>query len=70
MSIGALAVLPVISEVAKAAGDITKSVAPLVKPFTDVLAKSLGDALESQNKTVDFSCAQEAHKRQVNYAKA
>jgi hypothetical protein len=69
MSIGALAALPVIGEVAKATGEITKAVAPLVQPFADVLAKSLGKALESENKTVDFSSAQGTDKRQVNYAR-
>ena len=70
MSIGALAALPAVGEVAKAAGDITKAVAPLVQPFADVLAKALGDTLESQNKPVDFSSAQETAKRKVNLASA
>ena len=70
MSIGALAALPVVGEVANAAGEITKAVAPLVQPFADVLAKTLGDTLESQNKSVDFSSAQETDKRTVNFATA
>ncbi|MDY7068276.1 hypothetical protein PsexTeo8_47790 [Pseudomonas extremaustralis] len=70
MSIGALAALPLVGEVAKAAGEITTAVAPLVQPFADVLAKALGEALESNSKTVDFSDAQETDKRKVNFASA
>ena len=67
MSIAALAALPIVGEVAKAAGEITKAVAPLAQPFADVLAKALGNALEPQSKTVDFSSAQETEKRKVTY---
>ena len=49
---------------------ITTAVAPLVQPFADVLAKALGEALESNSKTVDFSDAQETDKRKVNFASA
>ncbi|MBA1294847.1 hypothetical protein G7025_15935 [Pseudomonas lurida] len=68
MTIGALAALPIVGDLAKAAGDITKSLAPLAQPFADVLAKALGNALEPQNKTVDFSSAQETAKRQVIFS--
>ncbi|KWU50788.1 MULTISPECIES: hypothetical protein [Pseudomonas] len=67
MSIGALAALPLIGDVAKAAGDITSAVTPLVQPFANVLAKALGNALEPQNKNLDFSSLQETTKRTLTF---
>ncbi|KTC62521.1 hypothetical protein AO262_04740 [Pseudomonas fluorescens ABAC62] len=67
MSIGALAALPVIGQVAQAAGDITKSIAPLLQPFADVLAKSLGNALDSKDKSIEFSEPKETQKNSITY---
>ena len=45
MSIGALAALPIIGDLAKVAGEITKAITPLIQPFADAAAKKLaGDA--------------------------
>ncbi|TFY90415.1 hypothetical protein DYL61_21015 [Pseudomonas nabeulensis] len=68
MTIGALASLPIVGDLVKTAGEITKAVAPLAQPFADVLAKALGNALEPQNKSVEFSATQETEKRQINFA--
>ncbi|TFF06063.1 hypothetical protein EXW72_18380 [Pseudomonas sp. BCA14] len=67
MSIGALAALPIIGDAAKAVGEVTKAVAPLAQPFADVLAKALGNALDSQNKSLDFSSTQETAKRTLTF---
>lgn len=67
MSIGALAALPLVGDLAKFAGDALKTITPLAQPFADVLAKALGNALEPQNKTVDFSGTQDTENRKVTY---
>ena len=68
MSIGALAAIPVVGELFKAGADLAKSAIPLAQPFADVLAKALGNALEPQNKTVDFASAQETTNRTINFS--
>ncbi|RQO60781.1 hypothetical protein [Pseudomonas sp. KBW05] len=68
MSIGVLAAIPVVGEFFKAGADFAKSATSLAQPFADVLAKALGNALEPQNKTVDFSATQDTEKRKVTFA--
>ncbi|WP_339496252.1 hypothetical protein [Pseudomonas canadensis] len=71
MTIGALAALPIVGDLVKTAGDITKSLAPLAQPFADVAAKALGKMLdqtfESTQKSVDFSNTQEIGKRTLTF---
>lgn len=67
MSIGALAALPVVGDIAKAVGDITKAITPLAQPFADVLAKALGDALQPQDKNIEFASAESTQKRELTY---
>lgn len=67
MSIGALAALPIVGDLAKVAGDLAKAAVPLAQPFADVLAKALGNALDPESKTVDFSSTQEKEARPITY---
>ncbi|KAA0943844.1 MULTISPECIES: hypothetical protein [unclassified Pseudomonas] len=72
MSMSALAALPVIGELAKAAADITKSIAPLIQPFADVIAKTLGDTLKNttaeQNKSVNFDATIKAQNKTIMFS--
>ncbi|MCF5022545.1 putative membrane protein [Pseudomonas lurida] len=58
MSIGALAALPIIGDLAKVAGEITKAITPLIQPFADAAAKKLfaadTTAQNDQNK-IEFA---------------
>lgn len=69
MSIAALAAaVPLVGQVATAVGDVTKAVAPLLQPFADLAAKSLGDLLKKNdaepNKSVEFASL-EVNKKQT-----
>ncbi|WP_262381293.1 MULTISPECIES: hypothetical protein [unclassified Pseudomonas] len=68
----ALAALPVIGELAKAAADITKSIAPLIQPFADVAAKTLGDTLKNtsdeQSKSIDFDTAKKEQSVTITFS--
>lgn len=58
MTIGALAALPIISDLAKAAGEITKAITPLIQPFADAAAKKLFAADttdQSDQKKIEFA---------------
>lgn len=58
MTIGALATLPIIGDLAKAAGEITKAITPLIQPFADAAAKKLfAEDTPAQNdqKKIDFT---------------
>ncbi|MBN0980326.1 hypothetical protein HBO03_24810 [Pseudomonas sp. WS 5086] len=72
MSMSALAALPVIGELAKAAADITKSIAPLIQPFADVAAKTLGDTLKNtsdeQSKSIDFDTAKKEQSVTITFS--
>ncbi|MHA4969320.1 hypothetical protein ACX0KY_22515 [Pseudomonas extremorientalis] len=71
MTIGALAALPIVGDVVKTAGDITKSLAPLAQPFADVAAKTLGkmldQAFEPTKKSVDYSNTLELGNRTLKF---
>ena len=72
MSMSALAALPVIGELAKAAADITKSITPLIQPFADVAAKTLGDTLKNtsdeQSKSIDFDTAKKEQSVTITFS--
>ncbi|KAF1028954.1 MAG: hypothetical protein GAK37_01972 [Pseudomonas sp.] len=71
MSITALTALPLVGDLAKAAGEITKAVAPLVQPFADVAAKTLGDVLKNataeNEKKVEYDCAEKKLTQAITY---
>lgn len=74
MSIAALAAaVPVVGQVATAVGDVTKAVAPLIQPFADLAAKTLGDALKKNdaepNKSVEFASLEVNEKRTLTFGK-
>lgn len=58
MTIGALATLPIIGDLAKAAGEITKAITPLIQPFADAAAKKLfseDTTDQSEQKKIEFA---------------
>ncbi|MDO9346177.1 hypothetical protein [Pseudomonas pergaminensis] len=58
MTIGALAALPIIGDLAKAAGEITKTITPLIQPFADAAAKKLfaeDTTDQSEQKKIEFA---------------
>lgn len=59
MTIGALAALPIIGDLAKAAGEITKTITPLIQPFADAAAKKLfaeeDSNDQSEQKKIEFA---------------
>lgn len=72
MSIAALTALPMVGDLVKAAADITKSVAPLVQPFADVAAKTLGDALkkntEENTRKIEFDFTEKKLTKTITYS--
>ncbi|VVN98080.1 hypothetical protein PS834_02442 [Pseudomonas fluorescens] len=72
MSMSALAALPVVGELATAAADITKSIAPLIQPFADVAANTLGDTLKNtsdgQNTSIDFDLAKKEQSATITFS--
>lgn len=72
MSIAALTALPMVGDLVKAAADITKSVAPLIQPFADVAAKTLGDALKNATKEntskIEFDSTEKKLNKTITYS--